>query len=136
MESMLNRLNRGERWRAALLLSLIYALTILAPAIANAFAPSPVQMAHHHGLRTDVSAVESRVLHDHVGQHDHHHKHQDDSTSFSIDLQCCGLACISALPAASFDIARPSAPVSVRLLWTADQAPSRAPPQHYRPPIL
>jgi len=135
---MLNLLSRGKRWRAALLLAITYALTVLSPAIANAFAPAPVEVAHHLGLRSaHQHDGGSHHAHDHAMQHDHqHHGDGDKSKPASTDLQCCGLACISALPAAFVDVCPPAALVSVRLSSAADEAVGRSPPERYRPPIL
>lgn len=123
--------------RAALLLSLIYALAVLSPAVANAFAPSLAKVTHHFGLlAAEQSQLDGHHAHDHAGGHDHqHHNQSDDANSPQID-QCCELACISALPAGVLDVSGPSTLLSDRLAWSADQAASRAPPELYRPPIL
>jgi hypothetical protein len=135
---MLNLLSKGTRWRAALLLAITYALTVLSPAIANAFAPAPVEVSHHLGLRSAHNHDDGHHhAHDHAAQHAHgHHGDGDKSKPASVDLQCCGLACISALPAAFVDICLPAALVSVRLSFAPDEAAGRSPPERYRPPIL
>ena len=133
---MLNLLSRGTRWRAALLLAITYALTVLSPAIANAFAPVPIEVSHHLGLRSAHNHDDGHH-HDHATQHEHeHHGDGDKSKPASIDLQCCGLACISALLAAFVDISLPAALVSERLSSAPDEAVGRSPPERYRPPIL
>src|SRR5262245_57759080 len=90
---MLNLLSRGRRWRAALQLAIVYALTVLSPAIANAIAVGPVEASHHHGLRSAAhsgSSSHQAHAHDHAGQHDHaHHDDGGTSKSTSNDLQCC-----------------------------------------------
>jgi hypothetical protein len=135
---MLNLLSRGTRWRAALLLAITYALTVLSPAIAKAFAPAPIEVSHHLGLRSAHNHDDGHHhAHDHAAQHEHgHHGDGDKSKPASVDLQCCGLACISALPAAFVDICLPAALVSVRLSFAPDEAAGRSPPERYRPPIL
>ena len=139
---MLRRLSRGQRWRAACLLVLAYVFTVLAPAAANAFAPSPPPLAHHTGKR--VIAQHHAALnnaHAHADGSEHaHHQDQAQSPDQSSDqvggeLQCCGLACISALPAAPLDVAVPVVPKSVRLEASYVDVVGGAPPRLYRPPI-
>lgn len=104
---MLIQLTRALKWRAAGLLVVLYALCVLAPAAAFAFGDS-ARAAHcliddHHGL------AKVALQHDHVskvhahpdaGSHDHADAQHDDANSSN----CCGLVCLSALPAASTDL--------------------------------
>lgn len=141
---MMKRLTSGMRWRAAWLLSLIYLLAVFAPAVANAFAVSPNALSHHSGMRamaahhqqmsvyTDTHA--EAVAHHHHGQaheHDQHAPAKGDAQ----DLQCCGLACLSALPASLLSVLVPDLPMGVQLAANASDVASRAPPRLYRPPI-
>jgi hypothetical protein len=145
---MLIRLTRAMRWRAAGTLGLLYMLCVLAPAVAFAFGDGS-RAAHcvtddHHGLRTVH-------VHEHVGHEHAAHKHDgrtvhvhDDGTSHehskapdgkSPDAQCCGLVCLSALPAGVVDVATPIfravAANSARQNAIAGKPPDRL----YRPPI-
>jgi hypothetical protein len=138
LADMLNRLNRVQRWRAALLLALTYVLTVLSPSIANAFAPEPLRVAHHHGIRASMPGSEvAHHVHSHGDEHDdQHHQQGDESKSLSIDLQCCGLACVGALPAPLVGVCAPTSLLGIRLSLAADIAAGQAPPEHYRPPIV
>ncbi|MFZ2157142.1 MAG: hypothetical protein WAV72_13620 [Bradyrhizobium sp.] len=49
--------------------------------------------------------------------------------------QCCGMLCLSVLPATIIDIAAPSAPTSLRDPENCRDFADRAPPRLYRPPI-
>jgi hypothetical protein len=136
------------RWRAAGTLALLYTLCVLAPAAAFAFGDGS-RAAHcvtddHHGLRTvhaHEQAVPARAVHQHddgtLHVHDdgtsHEHSKAPDGTS--PDTQCCGLVCLSALPASVADVATPvltAMPVnSVR----QDDVAGKPPDRLFRPPI-
>ena len=49
--------------------------------------------------------------------------------------QCCGMLCVSALPAALTDVVRPDAPRSLCVSANYRAIADNAPPRHYRPPI-
>lgn len=49
--------------------------------------------------------------------------------------QCCGVLCLSALPATVIDIVAPSAPTALRNPESYRDIADRAPPRLYRPPI-
>ena len=53
----------------------------------------------------------------------------------SSDGQCCGLMCVTALPATLVDVAKPSVPKAVREAESYRKLTDNAPPQRYRPPI-
>lgn len=155
---MMKRLTSGMRWRAAWLLSLVYLLATLAPAAANAFAASPMTLSHHSGMQAMAAhhqqmsvyadAHAEKAGHHHHGQaeaHDHgvasehglasEHDHAAPAKGDAKDLQCCGLACVSALPANVLSMQAPDVPKSEPLALNVSEVESRAPARLYRPPI-
>lgn len=149
---MMKRLTSGMRWRAAWLLSFIYLLATLAPAAANAFAASPMTLSHHSGMQAMAAhhqqmsvyadAQAEKAAHHHHGQaeaHDHGlasgHDHAAPAKGDAKDLQCCGLACVSALPAHVLSMQAPDVPKSEPLALNVSEVESRAPARLYRPPI-
>ena len=56
-------------------------------------------------------------------------------TPHSSDGQCCGLMCVTALPAALIDIVTPSAPTALCEVEGYRKVTDNAPPRLYRPPI-
>lgn len=50
--------------------------------------------------------------------------------------QCCGMVCVSALPAQLTDFARPAAPRSICPSIDYRAVADNSPPQRYRPPIV
>lgn len=148
---MMKRLTSGMRWRAAWLLSLIYLLATLAPAAANAFAASPLlshhsgmqaMAAHHQQMSVYADAHAEKAAHHHHGQADahdhglaHEHDHAAPAKGDAKDLQCCGLACVSALPASVLSMQAPDVPKGGPLALNVSEVESRAPARLYRPPI-
>jgi hypothetical protein len=135
---MLRRLTRGWRWQAAWLLSLVYILAVLAPAAANACA-SRESTPDRVAAASEQSHDHAAHGHDHAGAHVDadsapapSHDHDFDKAS---GLKCCGLACISALPAHDIDVSRPDHPLSVTISFVYQQSAGRSPPRLYRPPI-
>jgi hypothetical protein len=53
----------------------------------------------------------------------------------SSDGQCCGLTCVTALPAALIDIVKPSVPMALCEVEGYRKMSDSAPVRHYRPPI-
>jgi hypothetical protein len=51
------------------------------------------------------------------------------------DGKCCGLMCVTALPAIDVSVTKPSAPKAVRMSETFRTLRDNAPPRLYRPPI-
>jgi hypothetical protein len=106
---MLSVLTKTSRTRAATVLAALYALCILAPAVAFAFSNNPA-VAH--------CLTEGHVgIHDHSGEHDHGgtvhvqadgaaHQHDDDGPApqpsgddgKSPMATCCGLFSVVAIP--------------------------------------
>jgi hypothetical protein len=154
---MLVRLTRAKRWRAGWLLALVYLLCVLAPTISfalpgsQASSPCLTDAGHVPGI-VHVHDVAAPRLHEDGHMHNHAAVPSDaggdhaistalngasgpEKAPHSSDGQCCGLSCVTALPAALIDIAKPSAPTA-RCEAEGDRKVSdNAPPIHYRPPI-
>ena len=158
---MLVRLSRMKRLRAGWLVALIYLLCVLAPTISfalpgsQAVAPCLIDASHVSGMvrvRTEVPAwhVHNDTHgHDHYGAHSHaisddaqrsmsmalNGKPVPEKAPHSSDGQCCGLMCVTALPAAVIDIVKPSAPTALPEVEGCRKVTDNAPPRLYRPPI-
>lgn len=138
---MLRRWTRERRLRAAWLLALVYVLAVLSPAVANALSvraseASPQSVAHDsvaHDHAAHSHDHDHAAAHDHAPTHDHS-DHGNDGDRVG-DLNCCGLACISALPAHDIDVARRDRVLSVTISFLSQESAGRAPPLLYRPPI-
>jgi len=136
---------RIARLWAASILAGLYALCVLAPAAAFAFGDG--QHAAHcltddnHGLGafhshqddghrhggTKVHVHEDGTIHDHSkSKHDH---------GKSSGAQCCGLVCLSALPAMLADMPSPPLPTALEVFADQDSVSGEAPDRLYRPPI-
>lgn len=150
--------------KAGWLLALVYALCVLAPGISFAFSDGLRAVAclsdENHGLGiVHVHGLsEGSARHGHHGGHVHEHPTSDSHFGQSGDhkdaafvageapapingphkssgAQCCGAACLSALPATIVDIVKPSAPTSICASENYRSVADNAPPRHYRPPI-
>jgi hypothetical protein len=158
---MFVRLTRAKRLRAGRLVALVYMLCILAPTLSfelpgsHAVSPCLTDANHVPGMIHVHAEAPAAHLHAEGQMHDHAmvHSHTSPSDgvgqikasaapeqtpskgSHSSDGQCCGLMCLSALPAALVEIVTPSVPTATQevegYLKVADNGPSR----HYRPPI-
>jgi hypothetical protein len=145
---MLVRLTRAMRSRAASATALLYMLCVLAPAAAFAFGDGS-RAAHcltdnNHGLQP--AHVHEHKGHEHNG-HDHAggtaHVHDDgtihdhskapDGTSSS--GQCCGLVCLSALPATVSEVETPALPAMTAVSANQEDVAGKPPDRLYRPPI-
>lgn len=160
---MLVRLTRAKRLRAGWLLAILYLLCALAPGISLAFAatggtPHCLTDGDH---RVDTLHVQTHIrdamqfvretdeVHvNSVEQMQFGKSNKDDEMKPIVETstptsnphktpgpQCCGMLCLSALPAAIIDIAVPSAPTSLRDPENCRGFADRAPPRLYRPPI-
>ncbi|WP_167533038.1 hypothetical protein [Bradyrhizobium cajani] len=143
---MLLRLTRSMRIRVGRLVALAYLFCVLAPAAALAWGSGPAPCladeaelvpAHHQMQASHQHGVPS---HDHAGAHAHHQTaaqdapaphHQGKGTAGP----CCGMMCVSALPADLPVVAKPLLPVSACTPEIVASLHSAAPPLHYRPPI-
>src|SRR4029078_8763318 len=130
---MLVRLSRAKRLRAGRLVALVYLLCVLAPTLSFAMpgsrAVSPCLagaehlpgMIHVHAashIDTDGHMHDHAIAHSHVGAPDHAPSVQaptgpgqtPSKGSHSSDGKCCGLMCLSALPATLVDAISLSVP--------------------------
>jgi hypothetical protein len=140
------RLTRARRWKAGWLLAFVYLLCVLAPTISFALPGS-------HAVApclTDARHVPGMVhMHDHGAAHPHANSN-GDQRSMSVVLngklapqkaphssnpQCCGLMCVTALPATLVDIVKPSAPTAICEVKGYRKVTDNAPTRLYRPPI-
>jgi hypothetical protein len=158
---MFVRLTRAERWKAGWLLAFAYLLCVLAPTIsyalpgAHAIAPCLTDDNHVPGMVYVHNEMPMQHVHKDGHVHDHsdahaHAKSDGDQRSTSIALngkpvpekaphssngQCCGLMCVTALPAALIDIVKPSTPTAICDVESYRKVTDNAPPRLYRPPI-
>jgi hypothetical protein len=158
---MIIGLSRTRRLRAGWFVALSYLLCVLAPTISYAL---PGEHAVAHCL-TDENHVPGMIhvhsempaqhvhkdgqVHDHSGKHLHANSDGDhrlmsmaqdgksvpERAPHSSDGQCCGLMCITALPATLIDIVKPSAPTALCEIEGYRKVTDNAPPRLYRPPI-
>jgi hypothetical protein len=150
---MLIRLTKAMRWRAASAVALLYMLCVLAPAAAFAFGDGS-RAAHcltheNHGLQR--AHVHEHKGHGHNGHgHDGHehaggtahvhddgtiHDHSQAPDGKSSSGQCCGLVCLSALPAGVSDIETPALPAMTAVSANQEDLAGKPPDRLYRPPI-
>jgi hypothetical protein len=135
---MFVRLTRHMRRKAGWFAALLYLFCVLAPGAALALgdAASCLQAdiqteaaAHVHGdahASHHADAISSHAGHDHA-QHEHHGKASPGP--------CCAMLCLSAIATELPALAKPSQPISVRLLTDYRSLPDEALARHYRPPI-
>jgi len=158
---MLVRLTRTNRLKAGWIVTLAYLLCVLAPTISYALpgehsiAPCLADDSHVPGMvhvhnemptkhvHKDGQVHEYSVTHAHARSDGDHRsvliamdgKSAPQKGPHSSDGECCGLMCVSALPATLIDIVTPSVPMAVcedeGYREVTDNAPSRL----YRPPI-
>jgi hypothetical protein len=158
---MIIGLSKTRRLRAGWFVALSYLLCVLAPTISYAL---PGEHAVAHCL-TDENHVPGMIhvhnempaqhvhkdgqVHDHSGKHLHANSDSDhglmsmaldrksvpEKAPHSSDGQCCGLMCITALPATLIDIVKPSALTALCEIEGYRKVTDNAPPRLYRPPI-
>lgn len=155
---MLVRLTRRRRLRAGWLIALVYLLCVLAPTISYALpgAHAPARCLTDENHVPGMVHVHSEPQHVHADGHTHDHAAaqglaagDDDSISMtsdsksvpekarhSSDGQCCGLMCVTALPATVVDLVKPSAPTALCEVESYRNIADNAPPRLYRPPIF
>jgi hypothetical protein len=141
---MLVRLTRAMRLRSAGVMAVLYLLCILAPAAAFAFG-DPSRTAHcltdsslsgHVHGKNGSTAAHSRSAAtpaDHSHPTDHSHDMADGTAA--VDSQCCGLFCLSSLPAGLLEIAPPYLPTSPAISTITEGLAGNGPDRLYRPPI-
>ncbi len=158
---MMIGLTRTRRLKAGWLVALSYLLCVLAPTIsyalpgAHAIAPCLSDPNHVPGMVRVHNETPAQHVHkdghphDHSGGHSHANTDGDDRTKpmalgtksvpekapHSSDGQCCGLMCITALPATLVDILKPIAPTALCDIEGSRKVTDNAPPRLYRPPI-
>lgn len=151
------RLNGAKRLRAGRLVALVYLLCVLAPTLSFALpdsqAVSPcVAGAEHVPGMMHVHAASHVHADEHKHNHATAHSHMgppDDiplvqaSTvpeqtpskgSHSSDGKCCGLMCLSALPATLVEVATPSVPRASTEADRFREVAESGPSERYRPP--
>ena len=152
---MLVRLTRTKRLKAGWLIAMAYLLCVLAPTISYALpgvhAPARCLIDQNHvpgmvHVHSEQHVHQDGRIHDHAAAQSNS-AGDDHSMSVASDAkvpekaphstggQCCGLMCVTAIPATVGDIVKPSAPTALCEVESyrnfADKAPSRL----YRPPI-
>jgi hypothetical protein len=158
---MLVRLTRTKRTKAGWFVALVYLLCVLAPTISYALpgehsvAPCLTHDGHMSGMMRVHSDAPARHVHSDGHVHEHaaaHHvvdvvgdhiptkigsnsKQVPENAPHSPDGQCCGLMCVSALPATLIDIATPSVPTAICQFEGYRKVTDNAPHRLYRPPI-
>jgi hypothetical protein len=140
---MLISLTRAARFRVASAVALLYMLCVLAPAAAFAFGDGS-RAAHcltddNHGLRS--AHVHEHNGHEHDGGKAHvhedgtSHEHSKAPGGKSTEGQCCGLACLSALPATVSEVEAPALPAMIAVSAHQEDVAGKTPDRLYRPPI-
>jgi hypothetical protein len=158
---MLTSLTRLKRLRVGRVVALVYLLCVLAPTLSfalpgsHAVTPCLTEAARGPGivhLHTDAPIQHVRIdgrVHDHANMHSHARSGDlDRSISIALDAnsvpekaphsfegQCCGLTCVTAMPATLIDIVKPSAPTALCEVEGGRKVTDNAPPRLYRPPI-
>ena len=158
---MFVRLTRARRWKAGWLLAFAYLLCVLAPTISFALpgshAVSPCLsdashvpgMVHLHNEAPTQHVHSAGSMHDHSGTHSNARSDSDhpwmsialnsksvpEKAPHSSGGECCGLMCVTALPASLVDIVNPSAPTALCEVEGYRKVTDNAPPRLYRPPI-
>lgn len=159
---MFVRLTKSKRLRAGWCLALVYLLCVLAPGISFAFsdgsrvAPCLIDDDHSLGIVHMHQLGERASQHVHMDFHGQFASHSqlgqlgnfDDVTSASNEASspapqqhktsgvgCCGMVCVSALPATVAEIVKPVALISVCKGENYRNIAGSAPLSHYRPPI-
>jgi|ERR1700730_14126806 hypothetical protein len=153
--NMLVRLSRTKRLRAGWLIALIYLLCVLAPTLSFAWPGSHAvslcltEGAHVAGdvhIHTDAGIQHIRIEgHAHAHSSGHSQVNSDgnqlgarfapEKAPHSSNGQCCGLMCVTALPATLIDVVKPFAPTALCEVEGYRKVTDNAPPQLYRPPI-
>jgi hypothetical protein len=154
---MLSRLTKVGRWRAGIVLALAYALCALAPTASFAFGDG-TRPAHcltgndEHGLQPAHSHQPSAgTMHTHADGTSHVHANKvaaqpahvqgqeadtakSDQPSKTSEGKCCGLMCVTALPAGLPDGNMPDLPRASAAWVIADAAAGQPPVRLDRPP--
>lgn len=160
---MLLCLTKAKRLKAGWLLAVAYMLCILAPGISFAFsnggraAPCLSEEGHVVGIVHvhDVSVGQHIDTDGYTDAHSAMHgksafqgDHDDVQAAADVqkpspghgehnapNVQCCGMVCLSALPATIVDLVEPSVPASICASENYRSIADNTPPTLYRPPI-
>lgn len=154
---MLIRLSGTTRCLVGRLVALTYLLCVLAPASALALGDGRLS---EHCLFDDGLAAATSHPHDSQAHAEHlstgHHDHSGHQSSMThqhgggtapgdtpsqpghaaMDLQCCGMLCVAALPASIGDVATPWRSHAFALPESGDHLADNLPARRYRPPIV
>lgn len=154
-------LTRTKRLRAGWIIALAYLFCAVAPTLSFALPGGHAiaycltdddhvaGLAHMHNEGIAQHVHKDGQIHGHSGAPahvraagDHHAKSvalSDGSgpakAPHPADGKCCGLICVTALPAADVNVAKPLLPKAVRVSENFQTLRDNAPPQRYRPPI-
>ena len=140
---MLVRLTTTMRMRSAAVLAALYVFCVLAPVAAFGFGDGS-RAAHcltddNHGLRSSHFQEPNVREHDggkaHVHEDGTSHDHSKAPDGKSSNGQCCGLACLSALPASILEVETPALPAMIASSAIQEDVAGKAPERLYRPPI-
>ena len=136
---MLVRLTKSVRIRSAVVMAALYVFCVLSPVAAFGFSDASRAMhcftENDHGLR-------STQVHKHEGSNAHvhpdgtSHEHSKVPAGKSSDGQCCGLACLNALPASLSEVETPALPAMVAVSVDEESIAGNPPDRLYRPPIF
>ena len=155
---MIVGLTRKRRVGAGWFVALIYLLCVLAPPLSfalpgsRAITPCLTEAAHPGVVHVRNEMPTAHIhrdghVHDHANVHSHASSGDQDSSMaqngksapekapHSHDGQCCGLTCVTALPATLTDIVKPDAPTALCEIEGSRKVTDNAPPRLYRPPI-
>jgi hypothetical protein len=154
-------LTRTQRRRAGWIIALAYLFCVLAPAFSFALPGSHAVaycltdddhvpgLAHVHSESVVQHVHKDGRVHDHPGPSTHVHAvgdHHAKPVALSdgsgpakaphpSDGKCCGLICVTALPASEVNVAKPLLPKAIRVSENLRTLRDNAPPRLYRPPI-
>ena len=156
---MLVGLTRTQRVKAGWLIALAYLFCVLAPTLSFALPGSqaaPYCLTDEDHVPAMLHVHQEGMMHVHNDRHAHHHSgvqtHADSSADHDVkpvalksdsgpakaphaaDGKCCGLMCVTALPATLVAVAKPSVPSAVRISDVHRKLADNAPPRLYRPP--
>lgn len=155
---MLTRLTRTRRLVTARVLALAYSFCVLAPALSfavadGARAPCLTEDEHGRGIVHVHEHGAGAAQHVHADGRSHDHSVAEASEAVedaaaaqpmsaagdhhkSAGGQCCGMVCVTALPATLTDVVRPDAPRSICVSANYRAIADNTPPERYRPPIV
>jgi hypothetical protein len=131
------------RWRAASTLALLYMLCVLAAPAAFAFGDGS-RAAHcltdnNHGIQSVYAHEHGLHQHDggkpHVHENGTSHEYSKAPEGGNPEGQCCGLVCLSALPAAFLDVETPAPLMMITVAANQEDVAGNGPDRLYRPPI-